>query len=187
MGLLLYLIKNNNVSFISTSKIGLNLITVLISRAALIRQDINRSNVLSSPEISAWNEVYDKLFTSLETKLSLVFPPKEYTDKVVRTTLGSVSGSPPVIAASPQHYDQAYIWQFLASLALSGKLNHQRIIIDEIRDEIFGTINVAEELGKGQEDQPASQYKKDKLYQDLNLFLNVMGLVARDGEITELK
>lgn len=187
MGLLLYLIKNNNVSFISTSKIGLNLITVLISRAALIRQDINRSNVLSSPEISAWNEVYDKLFTSLETKLSLVFPPKEYTDKVVRTTLGSASGSPPVIAASPQHYDQAYIWQFLASLALSGKLNHQRIIIDEIRDEIFGTINVAEELGKGQEDQPASQYKKDKLYQDLNLFLNVMGLVARDGEITELK
>lgn len=187
MGLLLYLIKNNNVSFISTSKIGLNLITVLISRAALIRQDINRSNVLSSPEISAWNEVYDKLFTSLETKLSLVFPPKEYTEKVVKTSLVSANSASSAVTASPQHYDQAYIWQFLASLALSGKLNHQRIIIDEIRDEIFGTINVAEELAKDPQDQPASQYKKDKLYQDLNLFLNVMGLVARDGEISELK
>lgn len=187
MGLLLYLIKNNNVSFISTSKIGLNLITVLISRAALIRQDINRSNVLSSPEISAWNEVYDKLFTSLETKLSLVFPPREYTDKIVETTMDPAAGTPSAATSSSHYYDQAYIWQFLASLALSGKLNHQRIIIDEIRDEIFGTISVAEELGKGQEDQPALQYKKDKLYQDLNLFLNVMGLVARDGEITELK
>lgn len=190
MGLLLYLIKNNNVSFISTSKIGLNLITVLISRAALIRQDINRTNVLSSPEISAWNEVYDKLFTSLETKLFLVFPPKEYTEKIVQATLRSTSGSssPQAAPKAPPHsYDQAYIWQFLASLALSGKLNHQRIIIDEIRDEIFGTITVAEELGKSQEDATASQYKKDKLYQDLNLFLNVMGLVARDGEITELK
>lgn len=188
MGLLLYLIKNNNVSFISTSKIGLNLITVLISRAALIRQDINRTNVLSSPEISAWNEVYDKLFTSLETKLFLVFPPKEYMEKIIQATSRSAGAAsqavPKVLTAS---YDQAYIWQFLASLALSGKLNHQRIIIDEIRDEIFGTISVAEELGKSQQDATASQYKKDKLYQDLNLFLNVMGLVARDGEITELK
>lgn len=190
MGLLLYLIKNNNVSFISTSKIGLNLITVLISRAALIRQDINRSNVLSSPEISAWNEVYDKLFTSLETKLLFVFPPKEYIDNVVninsRPSTG-VASSPSVSLLSPQYYDQAYIWQFLASLALSGKLNHQRIIIDEIRDEIFGTITAAEELGKGEQDQTTSLYKREKLYQDLNLFLNVMGLVARDGEITELK
>ncbi|QLG70813.1 hypothetical protein HG535_0A07550 [Zygotorulaspora mrakii] len=195
MGLLLYLIRNNNVSFISTSKIGLNLITVLISRAALIRQDINRSNVLSSPEISAWNEVYDKLFTSLETRLSLVFPPKEYTDKTVSinsrpsASSGSAIATPtmPTISTSSQYYDQAYIWQFLASLALSGKLNHQRIIIDEIRDEIFGTITAAEELGKNQQDQTASLYKREKLYQDLNLFLNVMGLVARDGEITELK
>lgn len=185
MGLLLYLIKNNNVSFISTSKIGLNLITVLISRAALIKQDINRSNVLSSPEISAWNGVYDKLFTSLETKLSLVFPPKEYMDKVV-----SAASRPSTAISSQatgQSYDQAYIWQFLASLALSGKLNHQRIIIDEIRDEIFGTINAAEQVGSTEQDQNASLYKKEKLYQDLNLFLNVMGLVARDKEITELK
>lgn len=196
MGLLLYLIKNNNVSFISTSKIGLNLITVLISRAALIRQDINRSNVLSSPEISAWNEVYDKLFTSLETKLSLVFPPKEYADKIVKInsrplTSATISAgfgtSSSTTSSSSQYYDQAYIWQFLASLALSGKLNHQRIIIDEIRDEIFGTITTAEELGKSEQDQTASLYKREKLYQDLNLFLNVMGLVARDGEISELK
>ncbi|KTB11816.1 DNA topoisomerase 2-associated protein PAT1 [Nakaseomyces glabratus] len=188
MGLLLYLIKNNNVSFISTSKIGLNLITVLISRAALIRQDSNRSNVLSSPEISTWNEIYDKLFTALESKLSAVFPPKEYCDKVVKIQTANAGLSLAANPVSNKFYDQAYIWQFLASLALSGKLNHQRIIIDEVRDEIFGTINTAEQLKKlPTEDQNGSLYRREKLYQDLNLFLNVMGLVSRDGEIMELK
>ncbi|CCF59024.1 hypothetical protein KAFR_0F04290 [Kazachstania africana CBS 2517] len=184
MGLLLHLIKNNNVSFISTSKIGLNLITVLISRAALIRQDSNRSNILSSPEISTWNEIYDKLFTSLESKLSLIFPPKEYTNKII-----SITNDPQFLQDDTElnlcYYDQAYIWQFLASLALSGKLNHQRIIIDEVRDEIFGTITLAESLKSVNSND--STYRREKLYQDLNLFLNVMGLVSRDGEITELK
>ncbi|EDO18760.1 hypothetical protein Kpol_1028p33 [Vanderwaltozyma polyspora DSM 70294] len=192
MGLLLHLIRNNNVSFISTSKLGLNLITILISRAALIKQDSNRTNSLSSPDIQAWNEVYDKLFISLETKLSLVFPPKDYQDKVVKETSSSLpsssssTGSSPQ-QSSPQYYDQAYIWQFLASLALSGKLNHQRIIIDEIRDEIFGTINSAEDLTKANPQDQSALYRREKLYQDLNLFLNVMGLVARNGEISELK
>lgn len=183
MGLLMHLIRNNNVSFISTSKIGLNLITVLISRAALIKQDISRSNSLSSPAISTWNEVYDKLFTNLETKLSLVFPPKEYVKHVIE--INDQTNSDP---STNNFYDQAYIWQFLASLALSGKLNHQRIIIDEIRNEIFGTINLAEEFGKLEQQDPTKPgYRKQKLYQDLNLLLNVMGLVSRDGEITELK
>ncbi|CAL9733365.1 DNA topoisomerase 2-associated protein Pat1p [Monosporozyma servazzii] len=194
MSLLLHLIKNNNVSFISTSKIGLNLITVLISRAALIRQDSNRSTVLSTPEISTWNEIYDKLFTALESKIANVFPPKEYIDTIIDVS------QPKNISPVTHYYDEAYIWQFLASLALSGKLNHQRIIIDEVRDEIFGTINQAEALKEHLQQQQANSdpnvsiintdeimYRREKLYQDLNLFLNVMGLVSRDGEISELK
>ncbi|CEP61104.1 deadenylation-dependent mRNA-decapping factor PAT1 LALA0_S02e06810g [Lachancea lanzarotensis] len=190
LGLLLALVKNNNVSFISTSKIGLNLITVLISRAALIKQDVSRGNVLSSMEASSWNEIYDKLFTSLETKLAIVFPPDEYTSKVVAaSTTGTLTSATTGQSVKHQFYDQSYIWQFLASLALSGKLNHQRVIIDEIREEIFGTISRAEQLVSSSptEEQQIALYQRDKLYQDLNLFLNVMGLVARDGEISELK
>ncbi|CAR21319.1 deadenylation-dependent mRNA-decapping factor PAT1 [Lachancea thermotolerans CBS 6340] len=190
LGLLLALVKNNNVSFISTSKIGLNLVTVLISRAALIKQDVSRGSVLSSVEASSWNEIYDKLFTALETKLAAVFPPEEYTSKVVATSSNGTPTSATVGQSSGhQFYDQSYIWQFLASLALSGKLNHQRVIIDEIREEIFGTISRAEQLVKNVpvEEQQIALYQRDKLYQDLNLFLNVMGLVARDGEISELK
>lgn len=176
MTLLINVIQNNNVSFITTSRIGLNLITVLISRAALMKQDVTRGKILSSVEIATWGEVYDRLFTSLETKLALIFPSPEYMQHVVNIHEQE----------SPQ-YDQSYIWQFFASLALSGKLNHQRIIIDEVRDEIFSVISKAEELTLAAQTDPKLSFQRNKYYQDLNLFLNVMGLVARDGEITELK
>lgn len=176
MGFLVNVIQNNNVSFITTSRIGLNLITVLISRAALMKQDVSRGKLLSSVEVSTWTEVYDRLFTSLETRLALIFPTPEYMQHVLS-----------VYEQDSSHYDQSYIWQFFASLALSGKLNHQRIIIDEVRDEIFEVISKAEELNVPSQQDPKLAYQRNKYYQDLNLFLNVMGLVARDGEITELK
>lgn len=176
MGLLINVIQNNNVSFITTSRIGLNLITVLISRAALMKQDVSRGKLLSSMEVSTWSEVYDRLFTALETKLSAVFPTQEYMQHVIS-----------VYEQETTQYDQSYIWQFFASLALSGKLNHQRILIDEVRDEIFDVISKAEELKNTAQQDPKLVYQRNKYYQDLNLFLNVMGLVARDGEITELK
>ncbi|CDO96580.1 unnamed protein product [Kluyveromyces dobzhanskii CBS 2104] len=176
MSLLINVIQNNNVSFITTSRIGLNLITVLISRAALMKQDVSRGKLLSSVEVSTWSEVYDRLFTSLETKLTAIFPTTEYMQHAVS-----------VYDQDSSQYDQSYIWQFLASLALSGKLNHQRILIDEVRDEIFEVISKAEELNSPSQQDPKLTYQRNKYYQDLNLFLNVMGLVARDGEITELK
>ena len=176
MSLLINVIQNNNVSFITTSRIGLNLITVLISRAALMKQDVSRGKLLSSVEVSTWSEVYDRLFTSLETKLTAIFPTPEYMQHAIS-----------VYEQDSTQYDQSYIWQFLASLALSGKLNHQRILIDEVRDEIFEVISKAEELNAPSQQDPKLAYQRNKFYQDLNLFLNVMGLVARDGEITELK
>ncbi|CCH47098.1 hypothetical protein BN7_6708 [Wickerhamomyces ciferrii] len=150
IGLLTILIGHNNVSFLSTSQLGVSLITILLSRAEIIKQEHN----VSSEDLSSWFSTYDKLFSSLETKLSLIFPSSELK------------------------HDNSYIWQFLASLALSGKLNHQRIIVDEIRDEIFGAVQVA---------KTKDDLTKVKILQNLNLFLNVIGLNAVGDEIVELK
>lgn len=150
IGLLTILIEHNNVSFLSTSHLGISLITILLSRAEIIKQEQS----VSSQDLSQWAAAYDKLFSSLETKLSLIFPSSE------------------------QKHDDSYLWQFLASLALSGKLNHQRIIVDEIRDEIFGAVQKA----KSKDD-----ITKAKIVNNLNLFLNVIGLNAIGDEIVELK
>jgi DNA topoisomerase 2-associated protein PAT1 len=150
IGLMTILIEHNNVAFLATSKLGTSLITILLSRAEIIKQEQN----ISSEDIQDWANAYDKLFSSLETKLSLLFP------------------------ATKSNYDDSYIWQFFASLALSGKLNHQRIIVDEIRDEIFGSVTRAKE---------SDDATKLKIISNLNLFLNVIGLNANGEEIVELK
>ena len=150
IGLLTILIEHNNVAFLATSRLGTSLITILLSRGEIIKQEQN----VSSEDLKDWSNAYDKLFSSLETKLSLLFPSKS------------------------SNYDDSYIWQFFASLALSGKSNHQRIIVDEIRDEIFGS------LAKAKESDDAT---KMMIISNLNLFLNVIGLTAKGEEIVELK
>lgn len=151
IGLLTIVVEHNNVSFLSTSKLGVLLLTILLSRAEIIKQDQS----ITSEDLQYWQYAYDRLFSSLETKLSLIFP---------KTT--------------SQTFDDSYIWQFLASLALSGKLNHQRIIVDEIRDEVFGAVTKSKTV---------SIEEKFKTLNNLNLFLNVIGLNATEDEIVELK
>lgn len=137
----------NNLIMLCTTKIGLNLITVLINRTVLFKNELS---------MSGWDNVYEYLFNSLKNHLSQCFPPNTSSK------------------------EDTYIWQFFASLAMAGRLDHQRIIIDEIRDFIFHAIDVAER------DVSTTEDLKIKIYQNLNLFFNVMGLVCRNGEITEL-
>ncbi|CDK25993.1 unnamed protein product [Kuraishia capsulata CBS 1993] len=155
--------SSNSVLFVCTSKIGLSLITVLISRLELIKQESNAN--LSEAELEAWSLTYDKLFANLEERLVLIYPP----------TLSSSK------SASFKPDDDSYIWQFLASVALAGKLQHQRVIVDEVRDEIFGIMGKARVLS-----EEGNSLDSAKFIGNLNLFLNVMGLKASETDISEL-
>ena len=161
IGLLVILIEHNNVSFVSTTKIGLSILATLLSRAELI---IGEGSI-SATDLSEWSSCYDELFTSLESRIAAIFPP------------------------NPEDVDDGssgenYIWQFLATLSLGGKLSHQRIIVDEVRDEIFGVMNRAKAIANT---DMANLYKKQNLLNNLNMYLVVMGLVADETEIKELQ
>ena len=71
IGLLVILIEHNNVSFVSTTKIGLSILTTLLSRAELI---IGEGSI-SATDLSEWSSCYDELFTSLESRIAAIFPP----------------------------------------------------------------------------------------------------------------
>ena len=161
IGLLVILIEHNNVSFVSTTKIGLSILTTLLSRAELI---IGEGSI-SATDLSEWSSCYDELFTSLESRIAAIFPP------------------------NPEDVDDGssgenYIWQFLATLSLGGKLSHQRIIVDEVRDEIFGVMNRAKAIANT---DMANLYKKQNLLNNLNMYFVVMVLVADETEIKELQ
>ena len=161
IGLLMILIEHNNVSFVSTTKIGLSVITTLLSRAELIKGE----GQISATDLSEWTSCYDELFSNLESRIAAIFPPH------------------------PEDVDDGssrenYVWQFLATLSLGGKLSHQRIIVDEVRDEIFGVMSRAKAIDNS---DLANLYKKQNLLNNLNMYLVVMGLVADETEIKELQ
>lgn len=161
LGLLVILIEHNNVSFVSTTKIGLTVLTTLLSRAELIIGEAT----ISATDLLEWQSCYDELFTSIESRIAAIFPPHpEDVDD------GSSS--------------ENYVWQFLATLSLGGKLSHQRIIVEEVRDEIFGVMARAKAIGNS---DMSSLPKKQNLLNNLNMFLVVMGLVADENEIKELQ
>lgn len=156
VGLLLILIQHNVLSFVSTTKIGLSVVTSLLSRAELMTGEGH----ISATDLSSWTSCYDELFTALESRIAAIFSPHQADT------------------------EDDYVWQFLATLSLGGKLSHQRIIVDEVRDEIFGVMNRAKALDCS---VPENMYKKQNMLNNLNMYLVVMGLVADENEIQELK
>ena len=147
IGLLDILINSNNAVLVGSTKVGLAFLTVLISRAELISQQ----DEVSQEELENWQNTFNNLFVKLQGHLSGIFPPR--------------------------NVDDSYVWHFLASLALAAKLEHQRVIVDEVRERIFGTMAEAKALPYELGLQKIS---------NLNLFLNVMGLNATTTEIGEL-
>lgn len=161
------LVVSGTISFLVTTKIGLSLITVLISRLELIKQEFSTS--LTANELSQWQTVYDQLFKSIEGIITSCFPPYVSHDDAIKIT------------NKQSNDDDSYIWQFLASLSLTGKLNHQRIIVDEIRNEIFGVMAIAKTYKTNGDLEKSTRYLSN-----LNLFLNAMGLIATEDDITQL-
>lgn len=147
IGLLDILLNSSNSVLVGSSKIGLAFLTVLISRAELISQQ----DEVAPEELDNWQTTFNKLFNNLQGHLSGIFPPR--------------------------NVDDSYVWHFLASLALAAKLEHQRVIVDEVRERIFGTMAEAKAL--------PIELGQQKIA-NLNLFLNVMGLNATTTEIGEL-
>lgn len=147
IGLLDILLNSSNAVLVGSTKIGLAFLTVLISRAELISQQ----DEVAPEELENWQNTFNNLFVKLQGHLSGIFPPR--------------------------NVDDSYVWHFLASLALAAKLEHQRVIVDEVRERIFGTMAEAKALPLELGAQKIS---------NLNLFLNVMGLNATTTEIGEL-
>jgi DNA topoisomerase 2-associated protein PAT1 len=148
VGLLEIVLNSKDIVHVAKTKIGLAILTVLISRAELLNQEDN----VDSQDQQNWQHTFNTLFSRLQGHLSSLFPPRLV--------------------------DNSYVWHFLASLALAAKLEHQRVIVDEVRDRIFGTMAEAKTLPPELSSQKIA---------NLNLFLNVMGLNATPTDITELQ
>ena len=118
IGLVGLITERVNLQMVLQARVGVNLLTRLLSRAVLIVQ----SGHASAEDANQWNITKDALFDKVEPLLPLIFQ------------------SP--IAAS----DDAYAWQFLAALGILANPDQQQQLVVGVKDRVMDTVNYAKSL-----------------------------------------
>ncbi|KAF2265711.1 topoisomerase II-associated protein PAT1 [Lojkania enalia] len=119
IGLLGLLLDRTNLHIVARSKVGVSLLTILISRAELLKQ--------STPEIDIgdweqWTELYNRLFDVVEPVLPEIFP-------------GTVNDT-----------DDMYVWQFLAAMGVGASPEQQQRLVIGVKDRVMETVTVCKAL-----------------------------------------
>jgi DNA topoisomerase 2-associated protein PAT1 len=149
LGLLGLILDRTDVRAIMRTKIGLVLLTTLISRAEIIKQeDTSAAQQQQSPDRQQlWGQyasTYTTLFAAIEPMLAHIFPD-----------------------ANPLATDDVYVWQFLAAMGAAANAEQQQRLVIGVKDRVMSAITAARTL-------PASEQERRK--GEVNLFLRALGL-----------
>lgn len=146
IGLLGLIVDRVNVQAVVRTKIGLSILTMLISRAELMKQSLIATPTNSSVEdITQWNNLYSRLFDALEPILPYLFP--------MDTTVAAA--------------DDIYVWQFLAAMGVGASPEQQQRLVIGVKDRVMETVGVSRTL---------PEEMKARRLGDVNLFMRAIGL-----------
>ena len=120
-GLLGLVVDRVNVQTIIRTKIGVSILTMLISRAELIKQ-VGGSNV-SEEDWRQFHELYSRLFNACEPILPYIFSTE------------SVSSS-----------EDVHVWQFLAAMGVEASPEQQQRLVIGVKDRVMETVGVTKTL-----------------------------------------
>ncbi|CBX93824.1 hypothetical protein IAQ61_003706 [Plenodomus lingam] len=119
IGLVGLMLDRTNLHLAARSKIGLQLLTCLISRAEILRQS---GSDAADADWQQWTELYTRLFDTIEPVLPWIFP-------------GSINDT-----------DDKYIWQFLAAMGLCASPEQQQRLVLGVKDRVMETVSVSKAL-----------------------------------------
>ncbi|KAL9588052.1 MAG: hypothetical protein Q9203_003129 [Teloschistes exilis] len=111
-GLVGLILDRSNVPVVARSKVGLDILTTLTSRAELIKQ----AEETNDEEWEEWLRSYDRLFDTIEPILPDIFP-------------GNVNTAQDV-----------YVWQFLAATGLGASPDQQQRLVIAVKDRVMETV-----------------------------------------------
>ncbi|KAF2103513.1 hypothetical protein NA57DRAFT_53032 [Rhizodiscina lignyota] len=117
-GLLGLVLERTHVSLVLRTKIGLAILTMLVSRAELAKQ----SAPSDSTDADSWNAQFSRLFDVAEPVLPYLFP-------------GSVVGA-----------DDVHVWQFLAAMGAAASPEQQQRLVLGVKERVMETVAVARTL-----------------------------------------
>lgn len=119
IGLLGLILDRTNMHVVARSKVGMSLLTILISRAELLKQSAPEMN---QNDWEQWNDLYNRLFDAVEPVLPVIFP-------------GGVNDT-----------DDMYIWQFLAAMGVGACPEQQQRLVIGVKDRVMETVTVSKAL-----------------------------------------
>jgi DNA topoisomerase 2-associated protein PAT1 len=146
IGLLGLVLDRTHVQSIARTKIGVGILTMLISRAELLKQSLpSQQSPSDSEDWTQWTTLYDRLLNTLEPILPYLFPLDV-----------------PVAAA-----DDVHVWQFLAAMGVGASAEQQQRLVLGVKERVMETLGVARGLPDGM---------KERREADVNLFMRSIGL-----------
>lgn len=118
IGLLGLVLERTNVSHIIRTKVGVSILTLLISRAELVKGGAGAAE----GDWQQWQRLYDQLFDAAEPALPLIFP-------------GSVNDA-----------DDVHVWQFLAAMGAGASPEQQQRLVIGVKDRVMETVAMSKTL-----------------------------------------
>ncbi|KAM5438922.1 DNA topoisomerase 2-associated protein pat1 [Microsporum canis] len=112
IGLLGLVIDKTHIHAVSRTKIGLGILTMLLSRAELVKE----AGGVPEQELLQWTKVYNRLFDSMEPTLAYIFP-------------GTINSG-----------DDMYVWQFLAAMGIGASPEQQQRLVIAVKDRVMETV-----------------------------------------------
>ncbi|KAL8824790.1 MAG: hypothetical protein Q9170_008041 [Blastenia crenularia] len=112
IGVLGVILDRSNMQVVAQTKVGLDILTTLISRAELIKQ----AEEVKEDDWEQWLRLYNRLFDTIEPILSQIFP-------------GNVNTAQDV-----------YVWQFLAAAGIGASPDQQQRLVIAVKDRVMETV-----------------------------------------------
>ncbi|EGX95355.1 topisomerase II associated protein [Cordyceps militaris CM01] len=107
-----------NLDLIAKTRIGLSMLTLILSRTVLLKQ----TGAGNPEQWQKWEQTFDILFSRLEPSLPHMFP-------------GSVNAGIDV-----------YVWQFLAAMGVSANHDQQTRLVLAVKDRVLDTVTLSKTL-----------------------------------------
>ena len=105
IGLLGLVIAQTNVEQVARTRVGLGILTMLLSRAELVKE----AGTASEEDWKHWTSLYNRLFDRLEPVLGDIFP-------------GTINSG-----------DDMYVWQFLAAVGIGARPEQQQRLVIAVK------------------------------------------------------
>ncbi|KAK2747546.1 hypothetical protein FQN57_002039 [Myotisia sp. PD_48] len=112
IGLVGLIFGQTNVQTIAKTRVGLGILTMLLSRAELVKE----AGPVPEQDLMQWIEAYNRLFDALEPILGDIFP-------------GNINSG-----------GDMYVWQFLAALGIGSSPEQQQRLVIAVKDRVMETV-----------------------------------------------